>query len=211
MNGKLVTFSGIIGSAGEVTALISRLKSVFSSQGLTVAECMTPDSGRVDVLGAANIPGLNLGENKQADFFEECKGRKKVCTSIIEPGLKYGDLVLCRHFTLDSRVNMLLNFPEADFEELKVAEALSRGFNEAKRIEADLVIFIDVPSAVALERARDRGDCYPKKIKFYRDMSVLYHQEIKAFENHLIIDGILPLDEIFEKAYWAIKTLLENR
>ena len=211
MNGKLVTFSGIIGSVDELDGCIARLNKVFSSQGFTVAECMTPDSGRVEVLGISKIPGLNLGENKHADFFEECKGRKKVCSSIIKDGLKYGDLVLCKYFTLDSMVNMVLNFPEADLEKLKAAESLSRGFSENERINADLVIFIDIPSKIALDRAKDRGPCYPKKIKFYRDMSVLYHQEIEAFDNCLIIDGTLTPDEIFEKAYWTIKKLLETR
>ena len=99
--GRLVVIEGIYGTGKLIVDLVERLREKLVSQGSTVYEIDSPDSGRAQLMGAQALEcGWRYGLFKP-DFFFELASRARVC-SAVRPELVKGSIVLCKHFTLSS-------------------------------------------------------------------------------------------------------------
>lgn len=179
--GKVVAIGGINGTGPMVTALINWLAQELNGRIVVVH---SEDSGRLDAMGARQLPGMPFGVSKELDLFYELMARKINCEKIILPALKLGKTVLCQNWTIASRVNIQMNFPSYEQELYKVEE-MSRGFDCHARISPDLSILLNPDPASCFERLADVEPHYP--LGYYLHMQELYLEEIKKVP-HIIVN-----------------------
>ena len=79
---------------------------------------------------------------------------------------------------------------------------LFKGYHDALSWTPDLIIYVDTPPAVCLERARTRGRDYEKNmhLDYLENIAHQYEHMMKTFENETrIVDGTRPLPEVIKE------------
>lgn len=206
--GKLVVIEGIYGTGKLIVDLVERLREKLASQGSTVYEIDSPDSGRAQLMGAQALEcGWRYGLFKP-DFFFELASRAQVC-SAVRPELVKGSVVLCKHFTLSSIVYARLKGHDWFREDLNCLEARARGLGFGGEVIPDLTIFLDMSPETAahqlgekLEGFFTKGDLVLQQKYYLEEVA-----KLPAAATKRIIAEHHP-DAIYEEALAAIQAIL---
>lgn len=116
--------------------------------------------------------------------------RVELLLHIIKPALKQGDWVLSDRFELSSFAYQG-GGRKIDTSVIQVLSNFCVG-----DVQPDLVLFLDVPPDVGMQRARARGKLdriEQESQDFFMDVYNAYHLHLKKYANVAIIDASLPL------------------
>lgn len=181
MKPRLIVWETIYGGGNSVIGMFKRLQRDYPSLKNELIICHSEDAGRTDAMGAQNILEQNSATPQMAKAFLEVAARAKICRSVIMPALAQNKIVLCKNFTLASRVGYRLNFPDI-CEVMMKNEEMARG-----DICPDLTIFIDWPPESSYERLNRDDLAHFDGIDFYRKMRNLYLEELENLPRDQVI------------------------
>jgi dTMP kinase len=198
----LVTFEGIE-AAGKST-LIAALSERLSSAGDAVL--VTKEPG-----------GTPLGESLRALFIDPAyeidavaevmllnASRAQLISDVILPALKAGKTILCDRF-FDATVAY-----QGFGRGLDVETLLELCLVATRRVAPDLTFLIDVPVDVSAKRLRARGRADRLEREdgsFHERVREGYLELAKRFGRIVILDGLLPPEELADQAF----AILEHR
>jgi dTMP kinase len=143
LKGKLIVFEGIYGAGRLIVDLVSQVREALSKEGSEVYEIDSPDSGRAQLMGAAELDGTWRYGRFEPDFFFELAGRARV-SAVTRDKLAAGKVVLCKSYTLSSIVYAQLKGHDWFREDLNVLEERARGLVQGAGLKPDLTVFVDV-------------------------------------------------------------------
>jgi len=193
--GLFITVEGIEG-AGKTTAL-EFMQQYLVQKGRDVV--MTREPGGTQVAEA--IRNLLLHE-----FYEEkmCKetelllffaSRAQHINQVIKPALKLNKIILCDRFTDASYAYQCggRGIPE---ERIAILEKWTQ-----KDLRPDIVILLDLPVEMGLERIHQRGDEHDRieqeKIHFFEKVRNAYLERAKKFPDcYHVIDSSITIDSM---------------
>jgi dTMP kinase len=202
MKSKFIVLETIYGGGNSIVGMFKRLKRDFPTHGNDIVICHSEDAGRVDAMGAKSILEHNTALPPLAKAFLEISARAQICHAVIDPALAQGKLVLCKNFTLASKIGFKLNFPEVSDLMIKNEEA-ARGLTKP-----DLTIFIDWSPESCYERLNRDDLVHPDGIGFYRKMRELYIEELDKFPRE---EMAIICPQADNDATWlAIKPMFED-
>ncbi len=207
VRGKLVVFEGIYGSGRFVVGLVNRLREALAAKGTAVYEIDSPDSGRAQIMGAAELDSSWRYGLFKPDFFHELASRARVC-SVINQELENGKLVLCKNFTMASIAYAALAGHDWFREDLNVLEARARGLGFGREIVPDLTVFLDVAPDVAM-KDRERIADYFEAEDLVRQRGIYLDELARLPEDKaMVLAAERHEDANFDKAFAAIRALL---
>lgn len=210
MTGKFITFEGGDG-AGKSTQ-IRRLAAALAATGRKVE--LTREPGGTPAAEAVRHLILSghaksMGPEGEAMLF--AVARADHVDKVIRPALNREEWVLCDRFADSTRVYQGVS---GGVDE-KLLRALERVAVGATR--PDLTVILDVPAAVALERARGRdANSTAPGDRFEGEELSLQERRRQAFleiaerepERCVVIDGSLSEDEVAHAVWKAVSTRL---
>lgn len=199
--GKFIVFEGIDGSgkSTQVRCLLSHLEK----RGIDVCETREPQNDRpVGALLRSALGGkTELNEGSIALLF--ASDRLDHISSML-PMLEEGTSIVCDRYYFSS---FAYNDTALDSEWIISVNA------EAMRLlRPDLVIFLDVPSDVSIERLSKRAGVKeifetPKRQERVRRNYLDLFERFRNEENVVIIDGTLDASDVTEKVIEAVDKL----
>jgi dTMP kinase len=155
VKGKLIVFEGIYGTGRLIVDLVGQVRQALVQDGSDVYEIDSPDSGRAQLMGAAELDGTWRYGRFEPDFFFELAGRARVA-AVTHDKLAAGKVVLCKSFTLSSLVYAQLKGHDWFREDMNVLEARARGLISGREVVADLTVFVDVAPETAAQELGGR-------------------------------------------------------
>ena len=201
--GKFIVFEGIDGS-GKSTQ-VRRLLSHLKEKGISVTETREPQNDRpVGALLRSALGGKTpLNEGSIALLF--ASDRLDHISAML-PELENGTSIVCDRYYFSS---FAYNDTALDPEWIISVNA------EAMRLlRPDLVIFLDVPSEVSIERLSKRAgekEIFetPERQERVRRNYLGLFERFKDEENVVIIDGTLDSPKVTERVIEAVDKLFE--
>ncbi|MBX6422556.1 dTMP kinase [Thermosulfurimonas sp. F29] len=191
--GRLIVFEGIDGS-GKST-LAREVYRALRKEGLPVLLTREPSEGEWGRKVREHLAkGTPLSPQAYAELF--LRDRREHAEKVLTPSLKAGKVVLC-----DRYYPSTLAYQGS--EGLEVEELLRR--NETVAPVPDLVVFVDVPVEVALERVRQRKkirELFETREKL-TNIRKLYLEILPRFR-HLCLPGDKPVAELCEEVLNAL-------
>ena len=193
MSGKFITVEGIEG-VGKTTNL-EFIRSLLSVAGKSVVQTREPGG---TPLGEA-IRGLLLdpaysGMNEHCELQLMFAARAEHLSKVIRPALARGQWVLCDRFT-DATYAYQGGGRGVDTSVIARLEDLVQG-----EFRPDLTLLLDVPVAVGLARASQRGalDRFEQeKAGFFERVRAVYLEMAQAYPGrYRVIDASQPLENV---------------
>lgn len=199
--GIFIVFEGIDGSGK--TSQIQKLKEYFTEQGLVVTVLREPSDGPYGL----KIRELAVKGRDKITPIEEFElflnDRKEDCEKNIQPALDRKELVLLDRYYFSS-----MAYQGA----LGLDVNLIKTENEKIAIKPDLVIFVDVPVDVGLERIQnnrqEKYTLFEKKEYLEKVREIFLSMKESYFR---IIDGTKTFMEIFTEIKTIILSLIIDR
>jgi dTMP kinase len=206
IKGKLIVFEGIYGTGRLIVDLVSRVREALVKEGSDVYELDSPDSGRAQLMGAAELDGTWRYGRFEADFFFELAGRARV-SAVSRDKLATGKVVLCKSFTLSSIAYAQLKGHDWYREDLKLLEARARGLAGAE-VAPDLTIFVDVaPDTAARELGQNLSPLFtPADLTRQREIYLAELARLPAAKVKTVA-GSRSAEAIFPDVIAAVRAL----
>lgn len=188
--GKYIVVEGLEG-AGKTTA-IKTIKRFFTEHGVNFITTREPGATVVgeNIRNILKDESIKDSLDARTELLLFYAARIELITHIIKPALMKGDYVISDRFELSSfayqgggrnispdMLNVLSNFC---VEELR----------------PDLIIFLDIPPGVGLERAKLRGNLdriEQESAEFFTNVYNAYHHYLNRYDNVVKIDASLPI------------------
>jgi len=198
VKGKLIVFEGIYGSGRLIVDLVNQVRQALVKDGSDVYEIDSPDSGRAQLMGAAELDGTWRYGRFEPDFFFELAGRARVA-AVSRDKLAEGKVVLCKSFTLSSIVYAALKGHDWFREDLNVLEARARGLALGQELAPDLTVFVDVSAETAAQELGGKlgpqfkpGDLVRQRELYLAEVPKLPAGKVKSIAGSRSAEAIFP-------------------
>ena len=191
--GRYIVVEGVEG-AGKTTAM-KTVKRFLADREINYITTREPGATKVGETIRTILKDDSSTEplDAKTELLLFYAARIELLAHIIKPSLDKGDWVLSDRFELSSFayqgggrkidtsvIQVLSNFCVAD-------------------VQPDLILFLDVPPEIGMQRARARGklDRIEQESQgFFMDVYNAYHLHLKKYANVAIIDASLPLSVV---------------
>lgn len=202
--GRFIVVEGLEG-AGKSTAIrtIQSLLTRFAAEVITTRE---PGGTKTGEAIRTIIKDTNSFEvlSSKTELLLMYAARTQLIEQVIRPSLQAGRWVLADRFDLSSFAYQG-GGRKLGFEMIEALSALC-----LDDVQPDVILFLDIPPQLGLERARKRGKydrIEQESLSFFQDVYVAYQEKIKYMDNVIQIDATQPLKTVQSE----IKTKLENQ
>ncbi len=169
---KFIVLETIYGGGNSIVGILKRLQTEFDSEKSQFIICHSEDAVRAEHMGVDSSIHPGMPSSAKGKAYLELAARAELCTSVIEPALSLGKLVICKNFTLSSLIGFELNCPDLK-KELSAIEKRARN-----DIEPDLTIFIDWTAEENFEHMLSLGITPPREMWYYQKQRDLYLKKI---------------------------------
>ena len=209
MRGRFITFEGGEGTGKSTQA--SMLAARLESLGLHVVLTREPGgSPGAEIIRHVLLSGAAkpFGPEAEAMLFAAARDDHIQCT--IEPAIEAGKWVICDRFADSTRVYQGV-LGDVDERFIRALERISIG-----DLNPDLTFVLDVPVAIALERAAQRrGNANPdrfeaEKVDFHEKLRAAYLALAAAAPQRcVIIDASMTKDAVAKRVWETVHTRLD--
>jgi dTMP kinase len=209
MRGKFITFEGGEGTGKSTQA--SMLAARLESLGLHVVLTREPGgSTGAEIIRHVLLSGAAkpFGPEAEAMLFAAARDDHIQCT--IEPAIEAGKWVICDRFADSTRVYQGV-LGDVDERFIRALERISIG-----DLNPDLTFVLDVPVAIALERAAQRrGNANPdrfeaEKVDFHEKLREAYLALAAAAPQRcVIIDASMSKDAVAKRVWDTVNARLD--
>ncbi len=209
MRGRFITFEGGEGTGKSTQA--SMLAARLESLGLHVVLTREPGgSPGAEIIRHVLLSGAAkpFGPEAEAMLFAAARDDHIQCT--IEPAIEAGKWVICDRFANSTRVYQGV-LGDVDVRFIRALERISIG-----DLNPDLTFVLDVPVAIALERAAQRrGSANPdrfeaEKADFHEKLREAYLAlAASAPQRCVIIDASMSKEAVAKRVWDTVNTRLD--
>lgn len=191
--GRYIVIEGVEG-AGKTTAIRS-VKRFLTERAVDYIIAREPGATKVgeSIRNILKTPNISEPLDARTELLLFYAARIELLAHIIKPALEKGTWVLSDRFELSSFAYQG-GGRKIDSSVIQVLSNFCVG-----DLQPDLIIFLDVPPAIGLERARARGKLdriEQESIDFFMDVYNAYHLHLKKYDNVAIIDASLPISVV---------------
>lgn len=200
MNPKFISIEGLDG-AGK-TSLAQGLAQWLRSRGCDVLVTREPGDGPI---GPKIRDILLHGENIDpwTEVFLFLADRRQHCEEVIRPSLEHGTWVVCDRFT-DSTVVYQGYGRDLPVEQLRKMNNFA-----TSGLEPDLVLLLDLPIEIALERVSDKNRLDAESAQFHQLIREGFAIEARRNPNRwAVLDATLPANTVLELATARVSKLM---
>lgn len=205
MVGKFIVFEGIDG-AGKSTQL-TLLRDYLVQQGMDVLTTREPGGTPVgEQIRAILLDPRHNDLHYRTEAFLYCSARSQLVTTVIEPALLSGKIVLCDRF-VDSTIAYQGYGRGLPIDFLQSINQLATG-----GLEPDLVLVFDLSVEQSLKRVHRRSDS-----DRLEQQPLQFHQRVRQGyltmaadrpQNHVVLDASLPIEALHRSVVEVVEGLL---
>lgn len=204
MSGRFITLEGVEG-AGKSTQM-ARIRDWLEARGHQVIETREPGGTRIsELIRDVVLHGQHPEMSPHTELLLIFAARAQHLDELIRPALARGETVLCDRFTDASFAYQGggRGLPAAEIEAL---ESLVQG-----ELRPDLVLLLDLPAELGLERTSGRGSedrFETESLQFLERAREVYLERARAHPGrYAVIDAGGSADQVWEQ----IRDVLEER
>lgn len=200
IKGRFIVFEGLdgAGKSTQVDMLVKRMQEALaiSGSGQKVIKTMEPAGTE---LGAA-LRELMHSDNSltmETRLWLIMAAREQHVQTVILPAINNGDIVVCDRFREST-----MAYQGAGGISPKIISALDN--LATKNIQPHMVIYLDIPAEIALERSKKRQEepsVYEKKKGFMEKVLLRY----RSMDHMEKIDARLPPEVLHERIWTHVK------
>lgn len=203
-SGLFISLEGVEG-AGKSTQM-ARIRDWLEARGHQVIETREPGGTRIsELIRDVVLHGQHPEMSPHTELLLIFAARAQHLDELIRPALARGKTVLCDRFTDASYAYQGggRGLPAAEIEAL---ESLVQG-----ELRPDLILLLDLPAELGLERTSGRGSedrFESESLRFLERAREAYLERAKADpDRYVVIDASRPADQVWEQ----IQGVLEER
>lgn len=203
IKGRFIVFEGLdgAGKSTQVDMLVKRMQEAIaiSGSGQKVIKTMEPAGTE---LGSA-LRELMHSDNSltmETRLWLIMAAREQHVQTVILPAIKNGDIVVCDRFREST-----MAYQGAGGISPKIISALDN--LATKNIQPNMVIYLDLPAEIALERSKKRQEepsVYEKKKGFMEKVLLRY----RSMDHMVKFDAQLPPEVLHERIWTYVKTYI---
>ncbi|RCL30780.1 MAG: dTMP kinase [Puniceicoccaceae bacterium] len=208
LSGYLITFEGSegCGKTTQINALAKRLED----QGKTVQITREPGGTVIGekIRGLLQDPEHSNEISALTELLLFSASRSQLISSVIRPALERGEIVISDRFYDSTLVYQGLG-RSIDRSLIEQVNTLTVG-----SLVPDLTILLDLDAEVGIARAKQRQSgeldrIETESLEFFQAVREGYLKLAKAeADRFIVLDGLLPVDQIEEQVWQAIKAFI---